>query len=131
MRFMIIAKASADSEAGVLPPAERLANMAGFHEELARAGVLLDAGGLQPSRHGWRIRHVGGRQQVVDGPFADTTALVAGYTLIQVRSRDEAMAWARRCPAPHGDMTDGEIEVRQLFEVADLAPASNTTHHPE
>ena len=126
MRFMIIVKATADSEAGVMPPASLLAEMAAFHEELARAGVLLDGAGLRASAHGWRVA-IGaeGRRRVVDGPFAATGELIAGYTLIQVRSRDEAMEWSRRYPNPtlHGSAC--EIEVRQLFEAEDFAPASS------
>lgn len=126
MRFMIIVKATADSEAGVMPPASLLAEMAAFHEELARAGVLLDGAGLRASAHGWRVAiDADGRRRVVDGPFAVTGELIAGYTLIQVRSRDEAMEWSRRYPNPtlHGSAC--EIEVRQLFEAEDFAPASS------
>lgn len=123
MRFMIIVKASAASEAGGMPEDSLLAAMAGFHEELAKAGVLLDASGLQPSSKGWRISYSGGQRRVLDGPFAETKELIAGYTLIQVRSREEAMEWARRFPAPHGEHSDGEIEVRQLFELEDFEPS--------
>ena len=125
MRFMIIIKATADSEAGVMPPASLLAEMGAFHEELARAGVLLDGAGLKASSHGWRVRMgAGGDRTVVDGPFADAQALMAGYTLVQVRSREEAVAWSRRYPNPtlHGSAC--EIEVRQLFEADDFAPVS-------
>ena len=116
MRFMIIVKATAQSETGALPTDELIAPMAAYHEELAKAGVLLDANGLQPSSKGWRIRYSGGKRNTVDGPFTDTKELIAGYTLIQVRSRVEAMEWARRFPSPHGELADGEIEVRPLFE---------------
>ena len=122
MRFMIIVKATADSEAGVMPPASLLAEMGAFHAELARAGVLLDGAGLKASSHGWRVRiGAGGDRQVVDGPFAQTPELMAGYTLIQVRSRDEAVEWSRRYPNPtlHGSAC--ELEVRQLFEAEDFA----------
>jgi hypothetical protein len=121
MRFMIIVRANATSEAGVLPPPEDglMAEMAAFHEELARAGVLLDANGLKPSREGWRIRYQDGQRRVVDGPFAETKELIAGYTLIQVRSREEAMEWARRFPAPFVDQAC-EIEVRALYELEDF-----------
>lgn len=122
MRFMILVKASPASESGALPDESLIAAMAGFHEELAQAGVLLDASGLQCSAKGWRIRYAGGRPTLVDGPFAETTALVAGYTIIQVRSRDEALEWSRRFPSPHGERADGEIEVRQMFELEDFAP---------
>ena len=122
MRFMIIVKATRDTEAGVMPEESLMAAMASYHEELVKAGVLLDAAGLQPSSKGWRIRYQGDRISVTDGPFADTKELIAGYTLIQVRSREEAMEWARRFPAPMGDGVDAEIEVRQLFEMSDFAP---------
>lgn len=126
MRFMIIVKANADSEAGVMPPASLLAEMGAFHEELARAGVLLDGAGLRASAQGWRVAIGGdGQRRVVDGPFAETKELIAGYTLIQARSRDEAIEWSRRYPNPtlHGSAC--EIEVRQLFEAEDFA-ATNT-----
>ena len=125
MRFMIIVKASADSEAGVMPDEALLASMADYHQQLAQAGVLLDASGLQPSAKGWRIRYTGGKGRVLDGPFAETKELVAGYTLIQVRSREEALEWTRRFPAPMGPDTDCEIEVRQLFELDDFAPSES------
>jgi len=122
MRFMIIVKATPDTEAGVMPEESLMAAMATYHEELAKAGVLLDAAGLQPSARGWRIRYRGGRRQVIDGPFSEAKELIAGYTLIQVRGREEAMEWARRFPAPMGESVDAEIEVRQLFEMSDFAP---------
>jgi len=122
MRFMIIVKATPDTEAGVMPEESLMAAMATYHEELAKAGVLLDAAGLQPSAKGWRIRYRGGRRQVIDGPFSEAKELIAGYTLIQVRGREEAMEWARRFPAPMGESVDAEIEVRQLFEMSDFAP---------
>jgi hypothetical protein len=122
MRFMIIVKATAETEAGVMPEEPLLAAMAGYHEELAKAGVLLDGTGLQPSAKGWRIQYRGDQRIVTDGPFAETKDLIAGYTLIQVRSREEAMEWTRRFPAPMGDGVDAEIEVRQLFEMEDFAP---------
>ena len=124
MRYMIIVRATPDSEAGVMPTEGLLAAMAAYHQELAKAGVLLDANGLQPSAKGWRIRHADGRRQVVDGPFAETKELIAGYTLIQVRSREEAMEWTRRFPAPF-DGIPCEIEVRQLFELDDFAPGES------
>ncbi|SDR50750.1 YciI family protein [Paraburkholderia tuberum] len=120
MRFMIIVKATAASEAGEMPEPSLIAAMGAYHEELAQAGVLLDATGLQPSSKGWRVRYSGGKRSIVDGPFVETKELIAGYTLIQVRSRDEAMEWARRFPAPFGEHADGEIEVRQLFELDDF-----------
>ena len=120
MRFMIIVKATADSEAGVMPPESLFAEMAAYHEELARAGVLLDANGLQPTSRGWRVRYADGKRSVLDGPFAESKELIAGYTLIQVRSRDEALEWSRRFPAPHGKDVNAEIEVRQLYELEDF-----------
>lgn len=123
MRFMIIVRANATSEAGIMPAPEEgvFAEMDAFHEELAKAGVLLDANGLKPSRLGWRISYQDNKRTVVDGPFAETKELIAGYTLINVRSRDEAMEWARRFPAPFGKTGNGgEIEVRQLYEAEDV-----------
>jgi len=118
MRFMIIVKATKDSEAGVMPPEELFAAMATYHEELQKAGVLCDASGLQPSAKGWRIKYSGSKKTIVDGPFAETKELIAGYTLIEVKSRQEALEWTRRFPNPH--LTEGEIEVRQLFELEDF-----------
>lgn len=122
MRFMIIVKATKESEAGVMPEEQLMADMATYHEELAKAGVLLDASGLQASSKGWRIRYNGGKRAVVDGPFAETKELIAGYTLIQVKSRDEALAWTKRFPNPVGQGKGCEIEVRQLFELEDFTP---------
>jgi len=121
MRFMIIVKATKDSEAGVMPPEELFAAMATYHEELQKAGVLRDASGLQPSAKGWRIKYSGSKKTIVDGPFAETKELIAGYTLIEVKSRQEALEWTRRFPNPH--LTEGEIEVRQLFELEDFGPS--------
>ncbi|BDT60346.1 MAG: YciI family protein [Janthinobacterium lividum] len=120
MRFMIIVKATPDTEAGIMPAQSLFDAMSAYNQELARAGVLLDANGLRPSRDGWRIRYDGQRRSVTDGPFADTKELIAGYTLIQVRSREEAMEWSRRFPNPHGESASAEIEVRRLYEPADL-----------
>jgi len=123
MRYMIIVRATAMSEAGVFPDDPGLmAGMAAFHEDLAKAGVLLDAAGLQPSAKGWRVRHGSGRPVVVDGPFAETKELIAGYTVIQVRSPDEALEWSRRFPWPFPAGIDCEIEVRRLYELEDFAP---------
>lgn len=123
MRYMIIVKATPQSETGVFPPnmAELMAVMGTFHEELARAGVLLDASGLQPSSQGWRIRYDGKERKVIDGPFTESKELIAGYTLIQVRSRDEALEWTRRFPNPVGEGMAAEIEVRRLYEEGDFA----------
>ena len=123
MRYMIIVRATAMSEAGVFPDDPGLmAGMAAFHEDLAKAGVLLDAAGLQPSAKGWRVRHGSGRAVGVDGPFAETKELIAGYTVIQVRSPDEALEWSRRFPRPFPAGIDCEIEVRRLYELEDFAP---------
>ena len=132
MRFMIIVKATTDTEAGRFPEdSEKMfAAMAEYHEQLAKAGVLLDASGLQPSSKGWRIRYADGRRQAVDGPFAESKELIAGYTLIQVRSRDEAMEWTRRFPAPFEGIAC-EIEVRQLFELDDFAPGESVERFRE
>ncbi|MGH8249639.1 MAG: YciI family protein [Steroidobacteraceae bacterium] len=120
MRYMIIVKATKDSEAGVMPTEELLAEMAAYHEELAKAGVLVDGSGLQSSEKGWRIRIKGDKRTVIDGPFAETKELIAGYTLIQVKSRDEALEWSRRYPNPTIDGSDCEIEVRLVFELEDF-----------
>ena len=121
MRFMIIVKATKDSEVGVMPEEKLIAAMATYHEELAKAGALLDASGLQPSSKGWRIKYSGEKRTVIDGPFTETKELVAGYTLIQVKSKEEALEWTKRFPNPA--MKDGEIEVRQLFELEDFGPS--------
>jgi hypothetical protein len=123
MRFMIIVKATRESEAGAMPEEKLIGQMATFHEELAKAGVLLDASGLQPSAKGWRIKYSGGKRAVTDGPFAETKELIAGYTLIRVKSREEALAWTKRFPNPAGEGKDAEIEVRQLFELEDFGPS--------
>lgn len=123
MRFMIIVKATADSEAGRFPdnPEPAFAAMAAFHEELAKAGALLDASGLQPTSKGWRVQYdAGGKRAVVDGPFTESKELVAGYTLIQTRTRDEAIEWSRRFPNPGMDGVPCHIEVRQLYEMEDF-----------
>jgi len=122
MRFMIIVKATKDSEAAKQPTESLFAAMATYHEALVKAGVLLDASGLQPSSKGWRIRYSGDKRTVVDGPFAETKELVAGYTLIQTKTREEALEWARRYPNPSLDQGEAEIEVRQIYELEDFAP---------
>lgn len=125
MRYMIIVKATPQSETGVFPPnmVELMKVMGTFHEEPARAGVLLDASGLAPSSQGWRIRYDGSKRTVVDGPFAESKELIAGYTLIQVRTRAEALEWTRRFPNPVGEGLAAEIEVRRLYELEDFARA--------
>ena len=126
MRFMIIIKSTPEFELETLPqtPDEKLmAAMADFHEELSKAGVLLDASGLQPSRKGWRIHYEkGGKRTVVDGPFAESKELIAGFTTIQVRSREKAMEWSRRFPNSAGLGQPAVIEVRQLYELDDFTP---------
>jgi len=123
MRFMIIVKATKDSEAGAMPEERLISDMATYHEELKRAGMLLDGSGLQPSSKGWRIHYSKGKRTVVDGPFTETKELVAGYTLIQAKSREEALEWTKRFPNPAIYGKDGEIEVRQLYELEDFEPA--------
>jgi hypothetical protein len=123
MRFMIIVKATKDSEAGVMPDEKLIADMAAYHEELKKAGMLLDGSGLQRSALGWRIKYSGGKRTVIDGPFTETKELVAGFTLIRAKSREEALEWTRRFPNPAIGGKDGEIEVRQLFELEDFEPS--------
>jgi hypothetical protein len=123
MRFMIIVKATKDSEAGVMPEEKLIAAMADYHEELANAGVLLDASGLQPSSKGWRIYYNGNKRIISDGPFAETKELIAGYTIIQVKSKEEAIDWTKRFPIPAVDGREAEIEVRRLFELDDFGPS--------
>ena len=118
MRVMVIVKATADSEAGVLPTTELLTEMGRFNEELVKAGVMLAGEGLQPSSKGARVCFSGKSRTVVDGPFADTKELIAGFWLWQVRSMDEAIEWVRRCPNPM--LTDSEIEIRPVFEAEDF-----------
>ena len=121
MRFMILVKASPESETGVLPTAEQLAEMGAFNEELVKAGIMLAGEGLQPSSKGARIQYAGSQRTVVDGPFSETKELVAGFWLIQAKSRDEAVEWMKRAP-----FQDGEVEIRQVFETEDFAPSDPT-----
>jgi hypothetical protein len=121
MRFLMIVKASKDSEAGVMPEEKLLNAMAAYNDELEKAGVLLDGAGLHPSSKGARVRFSGAKRSVVDGPFVETKELIAGYWLIQVKSREEAIAWAKKAPNPHGEGKEAEIEIRQLFELDDFA----------
>jgi hypothetical protein len=106
-----------------MPPESLIAAMATYHEELVKAGALVDASGLQPSSRGWRIKYAADKRTFTDGPFAETKELVAGYTIIQVKSREEAIEWTRRFPNPAVDGKDGEIEVRQMFELEDYGPS--------
>lgn len=124
MRFMIIVKATTDTEAGAKPEDRLFHDMAAYHEELAQAGVLLDGSGLQPSSKGWRIKYDGNTRTLTDGPFAEAKELVAGYTLIQAKSREEAIEWTKRFPNPMGDGKAAEIEVRQLYELEDFGPST-------
>ena len=119
MRFMIIIKASQDSEAGIMPSTELLTAMGNYNEELAKAGILLAGEGLHPSSKGARVRFSGDKRTVIDGPFAETKELIAGYWLWQVKSREEAVEWVNRCPNPMPG-TEAEIEIRQVFELEDF-----------
>ena len=121
MKFMIIVKATTDSEAGKMPPESLLAEMGGFHEEMAKAGILVDGNGLKPTSTGWRIKYAkGGKRTLVDGPFTESKELVAGYTIIDVKSKEEAVAWTKRFPNPSIDGGIGEIEVRPFFALEDF-----------
>ncbi|HEY3066416.1 MAG TPA: YciI family protein [Methylomirabilota bacterium] len=122
MRFMIIVKASKDSEAGKLPSRELLAAMGKYNEDLSKAGILLSGEGLHPSSKGARVRFSGDRRTVIEGPFAETKELIAGYWLWQVRSREEAIEWVKRCPNPMPG-TEAEIEIRQVFENEEFGEA--------
>ena len=118
MRFMVIVKANKDSEAGVLPDEKILTEMGKFNEELVKAGVMLAGEGLHPSSKGARVRFSGKNRTVIDGPFSETKELIAGYWLIQVKSKEEAIEWVKRCPNPHNE--ESEIEIRQVFELSDF-----------
>jgi|SRR5690349_742464 len=118
MRFLVMVKATADSEAGQMPSTELLEAMGKYNEELVKAGVLLAGEGLQPSSKGARVKFSGAKRTVVDGPFAETKELIAGFWLWQCRSREEAIEWAKRCPNPTG--AEGELEIRQVFEADDF-----------
>jgi hypothetical protein len=121
MRFMVMVKADESSEAGVLPDEKLLAEMGKYNEELMKAGVLLAGEGLHPSSKGARVRFSGAKRTVIAGPFPETKELVAGFWLIQVRSKEEAIEWVKRCPNPHRG--ESEIEIRQVFEAEDFGPA--------
>jgi len=118
MRFMVIVKASKDSEAGVMPSTELLTEMGKYNEELAKAGVLLAGEGLHASSKGARVKFSGRKRTVIDGPFAETKELIAGFWLWQVKSKEEAIEWVKRCPNPHNEET--EVEIRQVFEADDF-----------
>ena len=118
MRFMILIKATKDSEAGVMPSKQLLTEMGKFNEELVKAGVMLAGEGLHPTSKGARVRFSGGKRTVIDGPFAETKELLAGFWLWQVNSKEEAIEWVKRCPNPHNEET--EVEIRQIFEAEDF-----------
>ena len=120
MRFMLIVKADANSEAGVMPSQELLTEMGKYNEELVKAGVLLAGEGLHPSSKGARVKFSGSGRTVVDGPFSETKELVAGFWLIEVKSKEEAIEWVKRCPNPM--QGESEIEIRQVFEAEDFGP---------
>lgn len=121
MRFMIIVKATPESEAGKMPSEQLLTEMGKFNEELVKAGVMLAGEGLHPSSRGARVQFSGNKRTVVDGPFAETKELIAGFWLIQVKSMEEAIEWVKRCPNPME--SDSDIEIRQVFEADDFGPA--------
>jgi hypothetical protein len=127
MRFMVIVKATKDSEAGVMPSEELLVAMGKFNEEMVKAGIMLQGDGLQPSSKGARIKFDGENRTVIDGPFAETKELVAGFWIIQTKSLAEAIEWMKRCPNPHND--GGELEIRQVFELSDFAPGEGIRIH--
>jgi hypothetical protein len=127
MRFIAMVKATKDSEAGKMPSEEVLAAMGKFNEEMVKAGVMLDGNGLQPSSKGARVRFSGDKRTVIDGPFAETKELIAGYWILQCKSLEEAVEWIRRCPNPHKE--DGEIEIRQMFELEDFGASEAVEHH--
>jgi hypothetical protein len=120
MRFVMMVKANKDTEAGVMPSRELMEAMGKFNEEMVKAGVMLMGEGLQASSKGARVRFSKGKPTVIDGPFTEAKELIAGFWMIEVKSREEAIEWAKRSPAPHGPDTDGEIEIRQVFEASDF-----------
>jgi len=124
MRFMMIVKANERSEAGVLPTEQELAAMAKYNEDLVKAGVMLDGNGLQPSSKGARVHYSGSKRTVVDGPFTEAKELIAGYWILQVKSREEALEWAKRVP-----FEEGHVELRPFFELEDFGPGDAIEHH--
>ena len=130
MRFMMMVKASKDSEAGVMPGERLIAAMGKFNEELVNAGVMVDGSGLQPSSKGFRVKFSAGKRTIVDGPFSESKELIAGYWIINVKSREEALKWAKKVPSPV-EKGEGEIEVRQFFELEDFAPSPAIEQHRE
>ncbi len=124
MRFMLIVKATKESEAGILPSEKELAEMGKFNEELVKAGVMLAGEGLQPSSKGARVQFSGKKRTVIDGPFAESKELIAGFWLIQVKSKEEAVEWAKRVP-----FNEGEVELRQVFELEDFGASNEAIEH--
>ena len=124
MRFMVIVKADQRSEAGVMPTEKELADMAKFNEQLVKAGVMLAGDGLQPSSKGARVRFNGDQRTVIDGPFTEAKELIAGFWILDVKSKDEVIEWVKRVP-----FTEGEVEIRQVFELEDFAPGAAIEHH--
>jgi hypothetical protein len=124
MRFMLIVKASKESEAGILPDEEVLAEMAKFNEQMVKAGVMLAGDGLQASSKGARVKFDGAKRTIVDGPFAETKELIAGYWMVQVKSKQEAIEWVKRAP-----FVEGEVEIRQVFELDDFGESAAVEHH--
>lgn len=120
MRYVILIKATADSEAGVLPTEELAGPMADYHEEMVKAGILVDGSGLRPTKDGYRLKYQGGKRVLIDGPFTETKEVIAGYTVIKVSSAEEALDWFQRFPNPHN--ADCEIELRRLYELEDFGP---------
>ena len=124
MRFMLMVKGDKNTEAGVMPTERELADMAKLNEEMVKAGVMLAGDGLQPTSKGARVRFAGGKPTVTDGPFTESKEIIAGYWIIQVKSKQEAIEWARRVP-----FVDGEIEIRQVFELEDFGQSEAIEHH--
>jgi hypothetical protein len=130
-RYMMIVKATQESEAGVMPKESEFAEMAKFNEELVKAGVMLDGAGLQASSKGWRVEYTAGKRTVVDGPFAETKELIAGYWLIKTKTREEALEWSKRIPNPAAGGKDCHVEIRQLFELEDFEQTPAIDKHRE
>jgi len=130
MKVMMIVKANATTEAGVMPSEELLAAMGKFNEQMVKAGVMLEGAGLKPTSKGARVRFQGGKAvEVTDGPFAETKELIAGYWILQVKSLQEAIEWAKRCPAPHGPEQDGTLEIRPFYEMEDFGESEALRAH--
>lgn len=123
-RFLMIVKASKDSEAGVMPTEQDMAEMAKYNEQLVKAGAMLDGAGLHPTRDGVRVNFDGAKPRVIDGPFAETKELIAGYWLVQFKSQEECIEWAKRVP-----FKEGELEIRRLFELEEFAQGPAIEHH--